>query len=118
MTKSRFKKVPSPLRQLDPYTPPLPLQEKLLTWRLDPNRPLRVGVMTSNGYVTPTPSAQRAIKLAAEALAKHAGVVLVPFSPPEAELAWLLSISVLWRPRGLVQAGARATRRTAAFPAH
>lgn len=60
-------------RAYDPYVPPLPYSKKKL-------KPLTVGICLDDGYLTPSPSVQRALKLA-ERILNDAGIKTVPHQP-------------------------------------
>lgn len=76
---------------LDPRVPPLPLEQPE---RIDLSK-LRIGLLTDDGIVKPSPAVQRAVREAGKAL-EAAGAEVVPWTPPLAEeliLTYLAGLS-------------------------
>lgn len=69
-----------PVRQWreDPSVPPLPVGDPAAVAL----RGLRIGVCEDDGFLTPAPSIQRAVRAAAQAL-RDAGATLVPYQPAQ-----------------------------------
>jgi fatty acid amide hydrolase len=75
----------------DPAVPPLPVEDPAAV-RLGG---LRIGVCEDDGYLTPAPAIQRAVRRAAAVLA-DAGATIVPYQPPDPQeliYLWLAAIS-------------------------
>src|ERR1700674_2974326 len=60
---------------------------------------LRVGVFTDDGFFTPSPALQRAVREAADMLAA-AGATVVPWTPPSAERAMSIWLGCIMADRG------------------
>lgn len=76
---------------LDPGVVPLPAPDPA---RVDV-KGMRIGVFTDDGFLSPDPALQRAVREAAQAL-KDAGATLVDYTPPGAQellYVWLAGIS-------------------------
>jgi fatty acid amide hydrolase len=71
--------------RLDPEVPPMPIGDPAAVSL----RGLRVGVFEDDGYLSPCASSRRAVREAADALAR-AGAELVPFVPPRADEHYLM----------------------------
>ena len=75
----------------DPAVPPLPVGDPAAVSL----RGLRIGVCEDDGFLTPAPPLQRAVRTAAQAL-RDAGATVLPYQPPQAEeliYLWLAAIS-------------------------
>jgi amidase len=69
----------------DPKLIPLPWTGLSTTL---PQRPLRIGIMENDGFITPQPPVQRALAWAKQRLSDSANVEIKPFTPYKSELAF------------------------------
>lgn len=76
--------------RFDPEVAPLPIGDPAAV----ATKKIRVGVFESDGYVEPSAAVKRAVREAAAHL-EHAGVEVVPYTPPNAENGYLFFIGAM-----------------------
>ena len=86
-----FRSIDAPLHaRLDPEVPPLPIGDPAAV----DTKKIRVGIFERDGYMEPSTAVKRAVREAGAHL-ERAGVDVVPYSPPNAENAYLLFIAAM-----------------------